>query len=260
MGLQSWQDASVMTVSLRCPARAVVVALLPLGLLLSGCASQEKLAPPVEHRSPLSGERTWAVVPFANESGVSAVDTLGISDDFVAEVEAVEGLRCIPLNRSITGLRSLGLAQIRSDAEARALLRVLQVDGLVVGSITAYDPYKPMTLGIAAQVYTVDSAAPTATDVGELTLAVTERGTADRARLAPAAQASRVYDARNHDVLERVGRYAAGRHDPKSGMRESVYVHSMDAYSRFVAFEVVGSLVGGLTPPESIAAEGDTRR
>ncbi len=240
----------------RVSSHALIALATPLvAVLIGGCASQEKLAPPVEHRSPWAGERTWAVVPLANESGVSAVDTLGISDDFVAEVEAVEGLRCIPLNRSITGLRSLGLAQIRSDAEARALLRVLQVDGLVVGSITAYDPYKPMTLGIAAQVYTVDTPAPTATDVGELTMAVRERGNADRSRTGPAAQASRVYDARNHDVLERIGRYAAGRHDPKSGLRESLYVNSMDAYGRFVAFEVVGSLVGGLQPPEAVAVE-----
>jgi hypothetical protein len=112
-----------------------------------------------------------------------------------------------------------------------------------------------MTLGIAAQVYTVDTPAPTATDVGELTMAVRERGNADRSRTGPAAQASRVYDARNHDVLERIGRYAAGRHDPKSGLRESLYVNSMDAYGRFVAFEVVGSLVGGLQPPEAVAVE-----
>jgi hypothetical protein len=29
----------------------------------------------------------------------------------------------------------------------------------------------------------------------------------------------------------------------------------MDAYGRFVAFEVVGSLVGGLQPPEAVAVE-----
>ncbi len=210
---------------------------------LTGCASDEKLVTPTEHHSPWDAERTWAVVPLANESGVTKIDTLSISDNFVAEAEAIEGIHCIPLNRSIAAMRSLGLQQVRTDAEARALLRVLQVDGLVVGSITAYNPYMPLSLGIAAQLYTVDSPAPAATDVRELTMAVTERSVADRGRAGPSAQASRVYDASNHDVLLRIASYAAGRHNPKSGLREAVYTSSMSSYSRFVAFDVMGELL-----------------
>lgn len=210
---------------------------------LSGCASEDKLVTPTEHRSPWGAERTWALVPLANESGVSTIDTLTLSDQFVAEVEAVEGIRCIPLNRSIAGMRALGLNAIRTDAEARGLMRVLQVDGLVVGSITAYDPYQPLTLGMAAQLYTSDQPEPAATNVAELTMAVTERGPADRSKAGPSSQASRIYAANNHEVLQRLARYAAGRNNPKSGLREQIYTSSMNAYSRFVAFETVGELL-----------------
>lgn len=223
------------------PLAGVTIALL-IGFL-GGCASDEKLGTPIEHRSPWAADRVWAVVPLANESGVSVVDTLGISDDFVAEVDAIDGISCVPLNRSIAAMRSLGLQSVRTDAEARALLRVLQVDGLVVGSITAYDPYTPLTLGVAAQLYTVDAPAPNATEMGELTMAVRETDSANRQRLGPSSQSSRVYDASNHDVLRRLAGYAAGRHNPKSGLREAVYTSSMDAYSRFVAYDVMGELL-----------------
>jgi hypothetical protein len=241
-----------------------------LGGCLAGCASEDKLVAPVEHRSPWLEERTWAVVPLLNESGVSAVDTLAISDDFVAEVESIQGVRCLPLNRSLAAMRSMGLQTIRTDAEARGLLRILQVDGLLVASVTSYDPYPPLNLGIAAQVYTVDSPAPTATDVAELTMSVTERAAVDRSKLGPSSQASRVYDASNHDVLARIARYAAGRHDPKSGMRAAVYTSTMGAYRRFVAYDILGELMtsesirlGVLNPdgtpvkPEQSAAAGE---
>jgi hypothetical protein len=239
--------------------RFVTQVLLALTALAggAGCASEERLTTPVEHQSPWGAERTWAVVPLANESGVSSVDALAMSDDLVAEVEAVEGLRAIPLNRTIAAMRAMGLPSVRTDAEARALLRVLQVDGLLVGSVTAYDPYQPLTLGVAAQLYTTDRPQVTATDVGELTMAVTDGGGAGSAgqRLGPSSQASRIYSASNHDVLQRVATYAAGRHNPKSGLRQQVYTASMSAYSRFVAFEVVGEILSGESALRSERAE-----
>ncbi|MBL9120381.1 MAG: hypothetical protein JNL80_10760 [Phycisphaerae bacterium] len=231
-------------------------ALLLVALALPlGCASDEKLTTPVEHQSPWGAERTWALVPLANESGVTTIDTLAMSDDFIAEIEAVEGIRCVPLNRSIAAMRSMGLSSIRTDGEARGLMRVLQVDGLVVGSITAYDPYQPLKLGIAAQLYTTDQAAPAATDVGELTMAVTDRGQPDQARLGPSSQASGIFDASNHGVLQRVAVYAAGRHNPKSGLRAQVYTTTMTSYTRFVAHEVVGELLSSEAAQRAERAE-----
>lgn len=236
--------------------KRIAMGMAALGLLVVagplGCSSDDKLVTPVEHKSPWSSERTWALVPLANESGVSTLDTLTLSDDFVAEIEAAEGIRCLPLNRSIAALRSMGLNEIRTDAEARSLMRLLQVDGLVVASITAFDPYQPLTLGVAAQLYTTEQAGPTATDVSELTMAVTERDGRDRSKLGPSSQASRIYSANNHDVLQRVEAYAAGRYNPKSGLRKQVYTSSMSSYSRFVAFEVVGEL---LSSERTIRAE-----
>ncbi len=217
-----------------------------LAVTLSGCASDDKLVAPVPLNSPFVGERVWAVAPLMNQSGVSTIDVLHMSDAFVIEVDGVQGISCLPLNRTLAAMQGLGLEQISTDADARALMRVLQVEGLFVGTITAYSPYQPLKLGIAAQAYTNDRAAATTASVTELTMSMGDSGAASAPgtnRMGPSSQTSRVYDANNHDVLMRLGQYAAGRSDPKSGLRQQIYVTTMDAYTRFVAFDVVGSLL-----------------
>ncbi|MDZ4755118.1 MAG: hypothetical protein SGJ11_11575 [Phycisphaerae bacterium] len=214
-------------------------------LVHSGCASEEKLVAPTSLRSPWEGERVWAVAPLTNESGVSTVDTFRLSDQFVIELDGVEGISCLSLNRTLAGMQALGMRQVTNDADARSLMRVLQTDGLLVAAVTAYDPYRPLQLGIAAQVYTADDAAAAATDVSELTMARggDEGSTRTAARSGPSSQTSRVYAANNHAVLAKVGEYAAGRHNPRSGLRKNVYLASMDSYARFVAYDVVRELL-----------------
>ena len=72
----------------------------------TGCAA--RLSQPIVLRAPYETERVWAVVPFANESGVSNADGVAVADRFVSEIEQVEGLRCLPLNRTLAAMRSLG--------------------------------------------------------------------------------------------------------------------------------------------------------
>jgi hypothetical protein len=220
--------------------------LLAVGFGSVGCSSNDKLVAPEPLRSPWGAERVWAVAPLTNQSGVSTVDTLRLSDNLVAEAEAIDGVRCLPLNRSLAALQGLGIKAVATDADARSLMKTLQVDGLVVGTVTAYDPYQPLQLGLAVQLYTSDRTEPLSTDVRELTMATGQadgRGSTPMSRNGPAATASRVFDANNHDVLMRLDRYAAGRFNPKSGLRKNVYTASMDSFSRFVAYELLGELL-----------------
>ena len=212
---------------------------------VAGCASDDKLTAPTTIQSPWPEERTWAVVPFLNESGVSAVDTLTISDHFVAELDGVDGIACIPLNRSLAAMRALGLRAVTNDQDARAVMRTLQVDGLMVGSITAYEPYRPLQLGVATQIYTSDTPAESVSNADALLLPAHESGSGAQAvaTSGPSAEYSRVYDAQNHDVLMRLQSYASGRFAPKSGFREGIYLASIDAFSSFVAFDTIQELM-----------------
>lgn len=215
-----------------------------------GCQSQYQLQTPVALQSPFPGERTWAVAPLANESGVSAVEPLVLTDSFVIEIDEANGLRCIPLNRTMLAMRALGLKAIVTDADARALLDTLQVDGLLVGSITAYDPYRPLQLGIAAQLYTLDQPTRNLDSPESIFLSMGEggrRGTGEsgspRSDLAPSSQFSQVYDGRNHEILRKLDVYARARAAPQSGFRDGIYLATIEAFSRFVAYDVTAAIL-----------------
>ena len=145
-----------------------------LALSVTGCAPQ-RLSNPTILQSPYPEERVWAVVPFGNESGVSIVDGAAVADRFVEEVEGVDGLRCLPVNRTLAAMKSLGMTGVFDRQQAFTLMRTLQADGLVLGSVTTYDPYKPLRLGIAIELISGspdDSRRPI--DLRELTMPTSE--------------------------------------------------------------------------------------
>jgi hypothetical protein len=229
-----------------------------------GCDTQPKLVPPSTLSSPWPTSQTWAVVPFANESGVSIVDTFAIADSFQAEIDGVEGISCLPVNRTVAGMRAANLRSLQSEADVQLLMETLGVDGLVVGTVTAYDPYRPLQLGIAAQVYTgTRPPEPTSPNLESMTMATTDAPPAtETAESGPSSQYSRVYDASNHDVLALLASYASGRVDPKSGAGAAVYTLTMSSYQRFVAYDVTRQLLmnevrKSVARPETTAVHGE---
>ncbi len=92
----------------------------------------------------LEGEVLLAVVPLQNESETSLVELLVISDHLVGAIEETQGLRCLPIDRTLAAMEGLTFQRVRTPAESRTLAQTLDVDGIVVGSVTACDPYAPM--------------------------------------------------------------------------------------------------------------------
>ncbi|MDZ4831521.1 MAG: hypothetical protein SGJ09_15140 [Phycisphaerae bacterium] len=184
------------------------------------------------------------MLPFANESGVSAVDAMALADQFAIEIDAVERMNCVPVNRAIAAMRAAGINSINSESDARTVLAILQVDAVLLGTVTAYDSYRPLQLGVAVRVISVERSDSATADATALTMATGEpRNQTTPGSPPPSLQVSRVYDANNHGTLSSVKAYAAGREDPKSGLRGTAYLVSMERYSRFVAYDVVRSLL-----------------
>lgn len=230
---------------------SLLSAILPLALC--GCGDTQKdraLTPPrvlVAPYDSVHGETLWAVAPLRNESGTTLIDGFEITDKIILAVEEVRGLRCLPLNRVLETMRSLELASIRTPDDARLLANALGVDGLIVGSVTAYDPYNPPTIGLSLALYASPGSMRAASDVDPRTLSVqpadsTSSSTAGRTR-SPASVVSSVLDGANHQVLMDVKTYAQGRHDDRSALGWEVYLASMDRYAQFAAHHVVDRLV-----------------
>ena len=213
-----------------------------LSLLLIGCA--ERLQQPAKLVAPYPDVQLWAVAPFNNESGTSIVQTDRVADMFVQQLQDVHGINALPVNRVIAAMRDLDLSAVNSPGDARSLLNVLGVDGLVIGTVTAYDPYRPMTFGAAIELHTADrSSLGGGLDTRSLTRSsggtIAPGGMGPRN---PVAQAAGIFDASSHETLAHLQQYATGRSVPDSAYGSDIYLVRMDMYMQFVSYRLLSDL------------------
>jgi hypothetical protein len=245
-----------MTTGQTMPARARHAARrlsFALALLLAACAAKgPRLTPPQELVAPYDtarGEVLWGVVPLRNESGASVVDALGVSDKVAAAAAQVRGVRAVPVNRTIAAMRALKLTEIKGPEDLQTLATEMGVDGLIVGSITAWDPYDPPKLGLALALYArpgaMDRRGAEALDTRRLEYQPTDYQYFPRTtyKETPASVVSEYLDAKNHAVLEQLQSYAQGRHDPTSAYGWKRYTASMDLFTEFAAWHAVSRLL-----------------
>lgn len=243
----------------------VAMAALWLGLG-PGCGALSKppkLTPPAVTPAPYGTPAEpvlWAVVPLRNESGTTVADPLRMSDKVVAAISETPGLACLPVNRTLEAMRALEMTSVGSPAEAQVLARTLGADGIIAGSITAYDPYQPV-LGLSLALFGTPGAMGAveqkSLDAKRLTSSATEPAATGPGNFQqrPLSVISEHLDGKNHQVLVEVEAYAWGRSDPSSSLGWKRYVASMDLYEEFGAHHAVSSLIRlewariGGTPP-----------
>ncbi|MEM7681108.1 MAG: hypothetical protein AAF288_04045 [Planctomycetota bacterium] len=219
-------------------------------LTMVGCAKKY----PADLVSPYGERRVWAVAPFRNETGSLHADGVRGADHLVRQLAQVDGLDVLPLNRTLEAMQSLEISAVGSKSDAAALREALGVDGLVVGSMTAYDPYDPPKLGLSLELHADPRADPSSAEydldgLRRLQSRSTGDGlftstTATGPRQQPVVSVSALFDGRSPAVLERVRGYArergAGGEDPQA---YRLYLISMDLFTEFVSFEVGSKLV-----------------
>ncbi|MFN0132548.1 MAG: hypothetical protein ACKVW3_08480 [Phycisphaerales bacterium] len=229
----------------------IVSALISIG----GCANRgpAPLVPPAALVAPYDTSRgpvLWAIAPLRNESGTTAADSLVITDKVVAAAAQIRGVSALPLNRTLAGMRTLGLSDLRSPADAKRLAAEIGADVIVVGSITAYDPYDPPKLGLALALYTrpgpAERLGQESLDTRKLTYQPTDYRYFPRSTSpdAPGSVVSEYFDGRNHQVLMDVRAYSKGRQDPEAGgMGWRRYIASMDLFCDFGSWQAVRRLL-----------------
>jgi hypothetical protein len=239
-----------------------MTATLVVGLTHTGCTSRvprEQLIPPRVLVAPYhegrggQPETLWAVAPLRNESGTTLVDTLAMTDTLTQQVEQIRGVTTIPLNRTLGMMQALGLNSIDSPQQAQAVIDALGLDGMVVGSITAYDPYDPPKYGLALALFARPGSMgtpgpgandPLSSDPSLLNAASTDSAIdVSRESLAPVAFAAEMLDGRNHEVLMAVESYAAGRNDTVSALGWRRYLASMPLFADFASYCLAERLI-----------------
>jgi len=225
------------------------VAVLLLASLV-GCSQTTAFRTPQHLVSPydaVGGDVLWAIAPLRNESGDNNTDPEAITQALFEAVNKIEGVTCIPPYRTSSVIRQLRMSAITSPNEAYTLAEALGADGIIVGSITAFDPYDPPTLGLTLALHSRAQVRANLSNVdinglrGAPTPGLIPAGTTYRN--APNAVISYTADGNNDTVRREVHRYAEGRHDPTDALGWERYMASMDLFTEFAAHAAVARLL-----------------
>jgi hypothetical protein len=132
----------------------------------AACASQAHqpkaincyLAEPAD----LANVRRIMVLPFGQEAGVQA-DCTKVRDAFVAELQKLRRFEVVPLPADAREDDEVNASVARGRVSTDAMVRLCNryaLDGVFVGSVTAWRPYTPPHLGMRTQLVSVHSGSP----------------------------------------------------------------------------------------------------
>jgi len=216
-----------------------------------GCAAwhdkpygdEQQLFLPGEHR------QVWAIAPAINISGQSQIDPLLQSDLVYQEMQKVHGLTVIPVDRVVEVYVSLKIDKIQNERQAYDICQTLGCDGLVVPTVTAYDPYDPPKFGASLQLFVKPGTFQRMPklDPHELERSATTTPLPTMPETHNMAQVVEIYDAADGTVRDKVSEYSQGRTDPNGPLGVNEITQSMDRYCAFGYHELLNELLGNLT-------------
>ena len=220
-------------------------AIVLTGLVLPGCQSKPKGRLIV---SPYPA--SLAVVPFKNLSGSPSLDTLAVTDEFVTELGQVTGLTVIPLNQVLAKLRELNISEVESPSDALMVADAMNIDGVIVGGVHRWEPYDPPLLGMAVQLYIRDQVLSDKqvqnehmhVNPADLSRASQPFELKLREPIPAQAEITRIFDASQDRIIEKIKAYAESRYDELSPMGWKKY-KTQRLYFRFVSHEIIGELM-----------------
>ena len=227
------------------PSRARLTAAV---LLLTVPWAPGCLKPAVQRadHSPYRQPQSMAVAVFSNRSGSADLDVMAATDAFYTELQAIEGIEVVAVNLVIAAMEELQMSGINSPGDAMLLAQQLALDGVIVGSVTSYDPYFPPKLGMVVELYrhTDDSQrlADSHVDPGQMARAGRQVELSPAEPIRPTARVTRILDADESPVVERLKRYADGRGGQDRPYGWKLYTTRQN-YLRFVSHEIITELM-----------------
>lgn len=222
----------------------ITLAILGMMFFVTSCAPKKPIPYGREAALYLPGDRPriWGIGPAVNLSGQDGVDPLIQADLLYQQLQPVQGVTVVPVDRVVAVYQALRIAQIQSEDQAKAVCQALGLDGLLVPTVTAYDPYNPPKFGIALQLFEPKSQAATQISARELAIQAAPSASADEPRKVHFLQVVGSYDAANGSVRQSLQAYAKGRFDPNSPLGGAEYYLNMDRYCGFCYHDLLRQL------------------
>ncbi len=124
-------------------------------LLLGGCALFPETRLRDTLHNPFPQLSRVAVLPFFNQSSEPTVDADQVAESYYAALQAIPGFEVLPVG--VTKRQWMGYVmqhgEPRTGADFQQLAQFLNVDAVVVGSVTDFDAYYPPRFGLAVNWY-----------------------------------------------------------------------------------------------------------
>lgn len=222
------------------------IVVVVVAALAQGCA-QDKPRYGSERQVywPTQDRQIWAVAPAINLSGQEQVNPILQADLLYEQLQQVNGITVIPVNRVIEVYASLQIQKVQSEDQAALVCNLLGCDGLIVPTVTIYDPYNPPKFGAALHLFTPSGnfARPASVDVRALARSMTPGTNESIPHPAKFRQAVGMFDAANGSVRSALKDYADGRHDPVGPLGHKEYLVSMDRFVGFAYLTLIEELV-----------------
>lgn len=109
---------------------------------------------PVFH-NPFPQLQKVAVAPFFNHSTEPTVDGRQFALAYFNELQSTPGFEVIPVGVVEQQMTAYGLT-LATPAEARKLAQLLEVDAIVIGAVTDFNPYYPPRCGLQVEWYSAN--------------------------------------------------------------------------------------------------------
>lgn len=122
----------------------MILALLPV---LTGCLITDTAV-----TNPVPEISTIAVAPFINTSMERGVDGRRFANVYFTELQKIPGFEVVPVGVVETAMAEKSI-EMRGPADAVRLAEILNVDAVVVGTVTEYDSYAPPRIGLKVSWY-----------------------------------------------------------------------------------------------------------
>jgi len=149
-GLEQLHDASLF------PCFAMRYLLLGLLLVTGvGCSACPDIVHQPQFHNPFPQLSRIAVLPFYNQSDEPTLDAEQVALAYYNELQAIPGFEVLPVGVAKQMLLASGIEPYTA-ADFQALAREMDVDAVVVGSITEYSPYYPPRMGLSVRWYTAN--------------------------------------------------------------------------------------------------------
>ena len=121
-------------------------------VFITGCQIfPDKLHQPVFH-NPFPQLHKVAVLPFYNQSAEPTVDGEAIAMAYYNELQTIQGFEVMPVGVAKRMLDASGI-EPRSPQDFQRLARQMNVDAVIIGSVTEFTPYYPPRLGLSVDWY-----------------------------------------------------------------------------------------------------------